>query len=377
MNNYITVTDNFNSEIIDNDIIVPNKTYFNIYNNSIEEPFHKFWFYVDNAKLTNIYKEHNVYRFAINNKNEKNKKLLDYLKKLFEYIKTLFNKIYTNISVEIPWKEYENYPYLMNYFSNESTIYVDSKNENTNLNEIQKDQSYSILFELTYIQLIKIISGEDVNYSIKFKFNLILIQKKELDIKAILLNNINEINAPKQKISYSQNVIPIQNIVPEIVKTEKSLSKIQAPISRPLINPLELMSKIKNLNRVEKNEKIETEKNNEPEKDITQYIEQKNKLKKVETEEKTLMPILKKEYEDLITHNSVLKSQELDDFNNNSSLFVELDDLDKLDNFEKNTKLLNSKNKKSTNSKTQKKINKIIEKSDIDLELEFENIAKK
>lgn len=362
MNNYITATDNFNSEIIDNDIIVTNKTYFNIYNNSIEEPFHKFWFHVDNAKLTNIYKEHNIYRFAINNKNEKNKKLLDYLKKLFEYIKTLFNKIYKNISVEIPWKEYENYPYLMNFFSNESTIYVNPKDENKNLNEIQKDQSYSILFELTYIQLIKIISGQDVNYSIKFKFNLILIQEKELDKKAILLNNINQINSPKPKISYGQIVNPIQNIVPEIVKTENSVSKTQAPVSRPLINPLELMSKIKNLNRVEKNEKIEKEKDNEPEKDITQYIEQKNKLKKVDTEEKSIIPILKKEYEDSISQNSVLKSQELDE-------------LDKLDNLEKNTKLSNSKNKNFTNSKKQKKI-KVIEKSDIDLELEFENIAK-
>ena len=38
MNNYITITDSFNSDIIDNDIIVPNKTYFNIYNNSISHP---------------------------------------------------------------------------------------------------------------------------------------------------------------------------------------------------------------------------------------------------------------------------------------------------------------------------------------------------
>ena len=304
---------------------------------------------------------------------------MDYLKNLFEYIKTLFNKIYTNISVEIPWKEYENYPYLMNFFSNETTIYVNPKDENKNLNEIQKDQSYSILFELTYIQLIKIISGEDLSYSIKFKFNLILIQEKELDKKAILLNNINQINSPKQKISYNKIVNPIQNIIPENIKTEKNISNIPVPITRPLINPLELMSKIKNLNRVDKNEKNEKdkEKDNESEKDITQYIEQKNKLKKVETEEKSLIPILKKEYEDSISQNNVIKSLELDDYNNNTSELDELDELDKLDNLEKNTKLVNSKNKKSTNSKKQRKINKVIEKSDIDLELEFENIAKK
>ena len=132
MNNYITITDSFNSDIIDNDIIVPNKSYFNIYNNSIEEPFHKFWFYVDNCKLTNIYNEHNIYRFAINNKNEKNKKLLDYLKKLFEHIQSLFSKIYNNITFEFPWKEYDKYPFLMNFFSSSNTLFIDSKQNNKN-----------------------------------------------------------------------------------------------------------------------------------------------------------------------------------------------------------------------------------------------------
>ena len=201
MNNHIITIDKFNHEIIDHDIIVKDKTFFNIYNNSIDEPFHKFWFLIENAKLTNIYNENTVLRFALNNKSEKNKKLLDYLNELFEYLKKLFINIYPEIIIETPWKENENYPYLIYFNTNNNTICLDTKQNNKDIKDINKDQIYSILFELSYIQIAKIIINNKINHVLKFKFSLIMIQEKIFDIKSCFLENLNQLNNPK----YSNN----------------------------------------------------------------------------------------------------------------------------------------------------------------------------
>lgn len=399
MNSHITITDVFKSDIVDHDIIVSNKSYFNIYNNSLDEPFHKFWFYIENAKLMNMYNENSIFRFALNNKNEKIKKLIDYLKKLFEYLQILFNRTYPDISFEIPWKEYDKYPYLMNFFVNDNTICLDSNQNSKNHIDIIKDITCSVLFELTYIQVMKIISDDKTSYSLKFKFNLIMVQEKAVDIKMSLLENINHLNNPKLKINPVSVTNPIISNLTEIAQGVISIPKNTSPPAiRLSLNPNVLLNKLNTLNKIDKKEKdikiVEDDKN------IPEYLEQKNKLKKVETDERTLIPILKKEFEEMtnkhenkninITKNNINESDKSNEPNELNELdkMDELDELDKLDlrleNLSSKTSYNNAKNNLNSISTTQiidKKMKKIIKKSDTksesDLEFEFENIAKK
>ena len=81
--NKITNVEKFNANIIDHDPIVETKKFFNIYNNSIDEPFHKFWFHIENAKFINAYNDPvTTIRFAFNNKNDQIKKQITYWSEL-------------------------------------------------------------------------------------------------------------------------------------------------------------------------------------------------------------------------------------------------------------------------------------------------------
>jgi hypothetical protein len=323
-NSHITLTEIFKPEIVDYDSIVPNKMFFNVYNNSLDEPFHKFWFYIENAKLINNFDD-NILRFALNHKNEKIKKIITYLKNLFDYIQSLFKKMYEDITIEIPWKEYDNYPYLMNFSIHKNTICMDTKQENKNITEITKEQNCSILFELTYIQIIKIMVNNKPNYSLKFKFNLIMVQEKTVDIRTSLLENINQITNPKIKTTH-YTMASIPNNSP--TETHKPIPSTP-PAVRMSLDPNILLSKMKSLNKVDKVEKKEKDcKEQEDDKNIPEYLEKKNKLKKVEIEEKSLLPILKKEHEDMIN----LQKQEIKNIiNNEIAELDELDELEKLD----------------------------------------------
>lgn len=367
MNTHITITDTFKPSIVDHDIIVQNKTYFNIYNNSLDEPFHKFWFYIENAKLMNIYNENNIFRYALNNKNEKIKKIIDYLKKLFEYIQSLFIKTYPDITFEIPWKEYENYPYLMNFFVNTNTICMDSTQNSKKHSEIIKEQICSILFELTYIQLIKNISEEKTNYSLKFKFSLIMVQEKIVDIKTSLLENINQLNNSKPKSGFipTQNYNPMTNVLAELTQNDKpkpTPNTTMTPVVRLSLDPNILLNKMKTLNKINKKDK--DIKDTEEDKNIPEYLEQKNKLKKVETDEKSLIPILKKEFEEsCLQKQDTIPNVQINNVNklNNFSEIDELDELEKLDlqleNSSNNS--LTKANKNINDESTTKIINKI------------------
>ena len=359
MNNHIAQTDKFNSETIDHDIIVPNKTYFNVYNNSLDEPFHKFWFFIENAKLTNIYSENCIFRFALNTKSDKNKKLIEYLKNLFEYIKNLFIKTYPEIVVDFPWKESNNYPCSINFVANNNTLYLDSLQNSKNMTEINKDQVYSILFELTYIQVVKIICGDKTNYSLKFKFNLIMIQEKAFDKKSCLLENINQMNNPKPKNIYdsshpNSNTL-MTNVLGELTRTDnKPLKNTSVPTTQPMMrlafNANELLNKKMTLNKIGVKEKESKELDDD--KNIPEYLEQKNKLKKVETDERSLITILKKEYEEIALHNNEL--------NNTKNI--------KDEKSNKNTELTNNllNTEKKTVNPIQNKINGLDELDELD-----------
>jgi hypothetical protein len=365
MNNHITQIDKFSPDIIDHDIVVPNKTYFNIYNNSLDEPFHKFWFFIENAKLINIYNENSVFRFALNTKSDKNKKLIEYLKNLFEYVKKLFICTYPDIIIENPWKEYDNYPCLINFIANSNTICLDSKENSKNITEINKDQTYSIFFELTYIQVAKLVVGDKPNYSLKFKFNLIMIQEKLFDKKFALLENINQMNNPKTKYlsipsTHSNNnsnnnlydVPPtalMSNVLGELTQgANKLLKNVSLPAPRPImrfsLDANELVNKKNALNKIgvkEVKEEVENGKN------IPEYLEQKNKLKKVETDERTLLTILKREYNENLQVNNDLR--DLMEVEKNKTAQSENVDLSNIKKSISDTNIMDSNdNKKST-----------------------------
>jgi len=279
------------------------------------------------------------------------------------------------INIEIPWKEYDNYPFLMNFFSNNNTICIDSKQNTKNIIEINKDNSCSILFELNYIQIIKIISGDNINHSLKFKFSLLLIQEKFIDIKTCLLENINQFNNNISKPKF--NIPMVNNITQEIPLTlEKKI--INSPVIRLTLDPNELLNKKKSLNKIEKidkNDKNKEDTENNNDKNISEYLELKSKLKKVETDEKTMIPILKKEFEDY--KNKELEKQlenefekELDnDINkNNHNLKKTIKD----NNKNKNNK---NKNNKNNNNNIKNNINNnIINSIENDLEQELEKM---
>ena len=305
----ITNTDVFKPEIVDHDIIVPKKNYFNVYNNTIDEPFHKFYFYIGDAKLTNIYNE-NIYKFGLNNKNEKNKKLLEYMENLFSYIKSLFVNLYPEIIIELPWKEYDNYPNLINLFANDATIYIDANSKERPIDSINKEQTYSLLIELNYVQLITIESNNHLSHMLKFKLNLIVVQEKIIDHKTNLILSMSKFNSPVSRVEMYKTV---EHSDPNIrTKHKVDLSPNKLPIMRLSLNPNELLSKKNALNKIGLKE-MTKDVDVPDDKNIPEYMEKKNALKKVETDERTLLPILKKEYEDIQSNNSKSKTKHLTD----------------------------------------------------------------
>ena len=151
MNKYITKINNYNNifdnKIIDYDEILSNKNIFNIYNNSISEPFHKFWCLLDNTKFINMYYDYNIVRFAINNKNSKMKNIIDYIKNIANYMMSIIKEKFNceNCSVDLPFNEKENYPTIISFQNKIQSIYThdDKEIELLNLNQIS---TYSVLF---------------------------------------------------------------------------------------------------------------------------------------------------------------------------------------------------------------------------------------
>lgn len=304
----ITNVDIFKPEMVDHDIIVLKKNYFNIYNNTIDEPFHKFYFYINDAKLTNIYNE-NIYRFGINSKNEKNKKLFEFMTNLFNHVKKLFVNLYPEIEIELPWKEYENYPHLINLFSSESSLYINAKGEELLMTNINKEQTYSLMIELHYIQLISVESNRKTSYMLKFKLNLVVVQEKILDYKSNLISSMNKITSYKPtKQEINTNSLTVET---GTYKNKSEISSVnKTPVIRFSLDPNELLNKKNALNKISLKEKDKDKETEQNDKKIFEYTKQKSKLKKVETDEKSLIPILKKEHEDMLSNNSKSKIKE-------------------------------------------------------------------
>ena len=338
MTTHITKTDKFNEKIIDHDI-AEKKVFYNLYNNSIVEPLHKFWFYIENAKVINKYSSERgeSFRFALNNKTDNVIKFTEYIKNIIEYVKNIISS--STINIEYPWKEYVHYPTLISLMSNQDTKYLNNVGEIIDVKGVEKDKTYSLMIELTYMQLVKIVQ-EDISCTtdnLKCRLTLLVMQENKFD-KITYFKDLNKpsgyMSSMPEMVSYTDAPKKIYNpsafafssdLLKDLNKSKNNLETFDdrqgtyvSSSTSCVINPSSLNSRgpglsnsgpvrlslnpsdlLKTLNSLNKVSKVSDKKEKETDtKTIMEdsYIEQKNNLKKVEVEEKHLLSYLKKEH---------------------------------------------------------------------------------
>ena len=225
MDSHITDTNyEFNKSILEYDLITLDNNIFNIYNNTKEQVYHKFIFILNELKYIHKFnnKNNNNIKFIFNNKTEKNKRFVKYVKDIAEYLKILLLKIYPNMNIIYPWNEKE-YPYSLYLINDKTSIITDMEKNILDINDLNYDFSYDIIFELTNVQIIKEIINNLMTYSFKFKFTYKLIKKNNLidflNIDTKIFNTIQyvpKINIPKQ----NEKIIEVINDNP-IITTKK------------------------------------------------------------------------------------------------------------------------------------------------------------
>jgi len=182
--NYIIDTDNtiFEDSILDHEKFINNKEIYDIYNNAVDEPLHKFWFKLDTTKFLNCYYEYNILTFVINDKNSKIKKTIDYINKIADNIKqkyithlNLTETDYDNIDIELPIKQYDNYPSIVKFYNKKKSLYNEN-NQKEEITNLSSGIKYLLLFEINYFKIIK----SNKNFTIKFFFNILKIQTQKL-----------------------------------------------------------------------------------------------------------------------------------------------------------------------------------------------------
>lgn len=323
----------FKTTQLDHDTITKSKFYYKIYNNKISEPLHKFWFSVPNIKYSNNYSDYNTIRFLMNNKNETIVNLINYIKDIGTYLVEKFSPYYENLSIDYPWKEYEQYPYIFSFFTNNTTLFVDFDGNELDYNTLNMDLTYSIIFEISTIRIVPIKLDDGETNIIKINLVLVLIKQDEKkDLKKfsfvpLFKNNLNENYSPNE--SNILNISNIQNTSNNInsfsnsgqkklpflsdisngfslnkkvvnIEQKQNLNQTQHPISSNgglIINSDQILKALNGLKKVNKNKEIIDE-NEKLDDDVSQmkseYIEKKNNLKKVKTKEKSLLKNLQK-----------------------------------------------------------------------------------
>ncbi len=401
----ITDINNFSEKQVDHDIVTQEKTYFSIYNNKIAQPFHKFWFNIPNTKFFRNYNDYSVLYFALNNKSSSVLKLIGFIKKLSEHLKNLFEKTFDSIQVDLPWKEYESYPYLLSFYTNQDIIFTDSDKNILTLDKLDTAQSYSLLFEIKNVKLHKIELDDITSYKLKYNLNILMIQQEpQLNLKSFLLSKINK--QPEQSIQ-NQNLTSNTNSRPQlpflsqlsnvVLKSESdnktdSNDKPKSTSNGPkklidLNEILEIKSRLIKVN-------LESEKNtdnddNKSGKNATlenTLIEQKNQLKKVKTKEKSLLKHLKKQskkkkkqsksIEEDLEKELELENQLANQLDNELELELENELTNELNQENQSIDKKNKKEKKVKKDKKDKKEKKNkeknVEKESDDLEKELE-----
>ena len=190
--NYIVDTENslFIDSIIDHEKFINNKEIYDVYNNKIDEPLHKFWFVFDTTKFINSYYEYNILTFVINDKNNKIKKTIDYIQKIAETIKqkyiiylTTNDIIFDNVYIDVPIKQYDNYPSIIKLYNKKKSIYNEN-NQKEDITKLSSGVKYLVLFEINYFKIIK----SDKNFTIKFFLIFLKFKLKNYLISMIILS---------------------------------------------------------------------------------------------------------------------------------------------------------------------------------------------
>lgn len=323
----------FKNTQLDHDSITKSKFYYKIYNNKISEPLQKFWFSVPNIKYSNNYSDYNTIRFLMNNKNETIINLINYIKDIGTYLVEKFSPYYENLSIDYPWKEYEQYPYIFTFFTNNSTLFVDFNGNELDYDTLNIDMTYSIIFEISTVRIVPIKLDNEKSNIIKINLVLVLIKQNEKkDLKKFLFtslfkNNLNEnyllntsnisntsnninsfSNLGQKKLPFLSDIsngftlnkknVNIEQITNTNINTNQNTNS--NPISSNgglIINSEQILKALNGLKKVNKDKEI-IEENEKPDDNVSQikseYIEKKNNLKKVKTKEKSLLKNLQK-----------------------------------------------------------------------------------
>lgn len=289
---YIIDTENstFIDNIIDHEKFMNNKEIYDVYNNGVDEPLHKFWFVLDTTKFLNSYYEYNILTFVMNDKNNKIKKTIDYIQKIAETIKQkyinymhLTNIDYDNVDVELPIKQYDNYPSIIKLYNRNKSIHNEN-NQKEEITNLCSGNKYFVLFEINYFKIIK----SDKNYTIKFFFNILKIQTQKIfNVDDYSLNkNIITIPLPPpppplflSNYKIINEKINNDKIINDKINNDKMNDKI-----RIIISEEELLSKRNELKSIKHEiNKIERKSNEDEAIDnfTKDLITQKNLLKQV------------------------------------------------------------------------------------------------
>ena len=291
INELLTNYDNFDPKQMDYENILSNKIYYNIYNNKINQPLQKFWFSISNLKYTNQYNDYKILRFFINDKIDKSKKLINFIKNISIEFQKHLNKEFENILIDYPWKEYTNYPTAFSFFTNNKTLFFDEFKNNLEINKLNINDTYAIIFEITNLKIIK--SNLDT-FTLKINLSLLLIQsEKQKDFKSFNFNDIqlksnsnnNILPLPFLKDIQKTNILKENNINNNSKNNNEIINKDVAKID---LNPNQLIEIKNSLKKVCIDTKTcNSDDNNSEIKEI--YINQKNKLKKITVLEKSLL----------------------------------------------------------------------------------------
>ena len=298
----------FNPSILEIDNVTLASENFNVYNNTKEQPYHKFWFMLDNLKFINLFcqKNYNYIRFAINNKTEKNMKFIKYFNDILEFLKNKLKPQFPDIIINYPWKENE-YPFTILFLSNITTIISDSDNTLLTNCELDPDSNYSMIFEIAGMSITKDIVNNVLKHNLKYKL-FIKILKKEKPINFLLFNKnmFNEIsninthsnnninNNNNNNNNYFNNNQQNENKISEAPIFVQQPKQIVSTIAKPSIcfDPKTLLNIKNSLKKITNFEPSEKANNDAIKKD---FSDTKNNLKNVKIEEKSLLTHLVKE----------------------------------------------------------------------------------
>lgn len=248
-NDYITDLDKFTTDNIDYEQYKGDKVYYNIYNNSIKEPLHNFWFLIRNVKI--ISTNNKYIRIALNIKNNDHNKVINIIKNIINFLR----EKYEHDDILYPWIESDNYPTLMNIFYEENTVIQNENNEKISRESITelKNSSFSTIIELLYCK--------NKDNKLSFVFTIKLLQ---IDLKI----NLSLCNLNKQQIQQKHISLPILQ--------EQPKQTINNAPAKLMLNIGDILAKRNQLRKIESidddKEKIKTAGET--------FLEQKELLKK-------------------------------------------------------------------------------------------------